>query len=259
MWSKKPTPVSRVPAPVPDRPSVRATSVSPVLRLSWRCGSRRFDAARAILTQACHARRRAAGEAFGLGDRHAGGGQRGRGVVQADLGHPAPEVAHVEAGGEARGALGRAACGSNPRRSRRTRSRPRCRRTGSRRSGRAARAPRPPRPRAAGARARAPRRTPARPPCRRRARGCGASSAVEDRLVVADRDGQRALAVLGLGLQVELERLDVGALGGDHRQVATARRTRRCRRRRETCRLASCTHRLPGPTITSTRGIDSVP
>ena len=27
----------------------------------------------------------------------------------------------------------------------------------------------------------------------------------------------------------------------------------------DTCRLASCTHRMPGPTITSTRGIDSVP
>ena len=35
MWSKKPTPVSRLPAPVPDRPSVSETSVSPVLRVSW--------------------------------------------------------------------------------------------------------------------------------------------------------------------------------------------------------------------------------
>ncbi len=35
MWSKKPTPVSRVPAPVPERPSVSETSVSPVLRCSW--------------------------------------------------------------------------------------------------------------------------------------------------------------------------------------------------------------------------------
>ena len=46
-----------------------------------------------------------------------------------------------------------------------------------------------------------------------------ASSAVEDRRVVADRHRQRALAVLGLRLQVELERLDVGARGRDHRQV----------------------------------------
>ena len=46
--------------------------------------------------------------------------------------------------------------------------------------------------------------------------------AVEDRLVVADRDRERAIAVLGLGGQVELQRLDVGARGGDHREVARA-------------------------------------
>ena len=52
MWSKKPTPVLRAPAPVPDRPSVSETSVSPVLRSRvGRCGASRlaeFSTQRAI-------------------------------------------------------------------------------------------------------------------------------------------------------------------------------------------------------------------
>ena len=47
-----------------------------------------------------------AGKPSASRDRHAGARQRGRGVVEPDLGHAAPEVADVEAGGEARGALG---------------------------------------------------------------------------------------------------------------------------------------------------------
>ena len=178
--------------------------------------------------------------------------QRGRRVVEPDLGHPAPEVAHVEAGGEARGALG-------GQRVVRTRDVVAERGAGgvadeqaARASGRAARAPPPPRPRAAGARAPAPRRRPARPPCRRRAPSRRASQGVEDRLVVADRDGQRALAVLGLRLQVERERLDVGAVRRRSRSGRTGPAKPSIPTTPDTCRLASCTHRLPGPTITST-------
>ena len=43
---------------------------------------------------------------------------------------------------------------------------------------------------------------------------------VQDRRIGADGDGQRARAVLGLGLEVEPQRLGVGALRGDHRQLA---------------------------------------
>ena len=66
MWSKKPTPVSRVPAPLPDRPSVRATSVSPVLRLIVAVRVTGVDSDAARIEAAWR------GEALGLGDRHAG-------------------------------------------------------------------------------------------------------------------------------------------------------------------------------------------
>jgi len=47
------------------------------------------------------------GEALGLRDRDAGGRERRCSPVDADLGHAAAEVADVEAGREAGGALGR--------------------------------------------------------------------------------------------------------------------------------------------------------
>jgi hypothetical protein len=50
----------------------------------------------------------------------------------------------------------------------------------------------------------------------------GGVEGIEDRLVVADGDGQRALAMLGLRLQVERQRLDVRAVGRDHGQVGRA-------------------------------------
>ena len=171
------------------------------------------------------------GEAFGVRDRHAGARQRGRGVVEADLGHPAPEVADVEAGGEARGALGgqrvvrtrdvvaergagsaadeQAAGAADPRRERFGRRARELQVLGGQRLDEGQRGPQ-----ALGEHLLA------------RVEG------VEDRLVVADRDGQRALAVLGLGLQVERQRLDVGALRWRSRSGRTGRRSRRCRRRR---------------------------
>ena len=81
---------------------------------------------------------------------------------------------------------------------------------------------------------------------RRPARAAAAPSGVEgqrveDRRVVADGADDRALAVLGLGGEVERDQLGVGPVGGEHEHVGRARRSRRSRRRRVTCRLASWT------------------
>ena len=131
---------------------------------SERCGSRAW-----ILTQA-PSRRRGRGKPSASRDRHAGGGQRGRGVAARG---PRPSGAGSGARSGRRRSARRprwAACGSNPRRSRRTRCPAR---VADEQAARGAHARRERlgrrRPRAAGARARAPRRTPARPPCRRRA------------------------------------------------------------------------------------------
>ena len=102
-------------------------------------------------------------EALGAGDRRPGARQRGRrGARRAP--RPCGGGSGARTGRRRSGRRRRwAACGSNPPRSRRTRCRTRCPRTGSRRCARAGRAPRRRRRRAGGARARAPRRTPARP------------------------------------------------------------------------------------------------
>ena len=195
MWSKKPTPVLRVPAPVPDRPSVSGTSVSPVLRVSWAVRVTVVDSDAAAIEAAW------AGKPSASRDRHAGGGQRGRRVAQADLGHPAPEVADVEAGGEARGALGRqrvvrtrdvvaergpggvadeqAAGAADPRRERLGRRARELQVLGRERLGERQRGLH-----VVGEHLRRRPRAPSR-----------------IAWVVADRDGQRALAVLGLGVR----------------------------------------------------------
>src|SRR5262249_22168057 len=111
MWSKKPTPVSRTPAPVPSRASVKRTSVSPVVR--------RIVAPRALggvrATASFLPGRGAGGRLGGPRERpRAARGLHGRGVARKplragegdarrcqlagrvadpDLGHPAPEVA----------------------------------------------------------------------------------------------------------------------------------------------------------------------
>ena len=119
MWSRKPTPVARVPAPVPSRPSASVTLVSLVSRaMSARACSRR-----GILPY-LH-RRRVALEALGPRDRRAGARQRVRGGADAHLAHAPAEVARAQARRRSARRRRWAACGSSRRRSRRRRWRSR--------------------------------------------------------------------------------------------------------------------------------------
>ena len=191
-------PVARVPAPVPERPSVSETSVSPVLRLivAVRVTGEDSDA-RAPSTRRG---RRSPRPRRSARRRRASAGAAS---CDPDLGHAAPEVADVEAGGEARGALGRqrvvrardvvaergagcvadeqAAGGADARRERLGRVARQLQVLGRERLGEGQRGLH-----VVGEHLAASPRAPSRM-----------------RLVVADRDRQRALAVLGLGGQVE--------------------------------------------------------
>ena len=105
MWSRKPTPVSRVPAPLPSSASVSLTSVSPVLRsiVAVRVGSSLLNSrrTRASIDSACTSKpsARAIGAPAAASFSAA--------VADPHLGHPAPEVARREHRGEARRAAGR--------------------------------------------------------------------------------------------------------------------------------------------------------
>ena len=77
--------------------------------------------------------------------------------------------------------------------------------------------------------------------------------------VPGDQDRGAAGTVLGLGEEVGGDELGGDRAVGDDHDLRRARRTTRCRRVPATSRLASATYRLPGPTITSTGRIDSVP
>ena len=184
----------------PSRPSASATSVSPVVRVISAVRAHRAP----ILPHAGLHRLGVHDEALGAGDRRARPRRaRAAAAADADLRHPPPEVARRSARTRSGRRRRWAACGSSPRRSRRTRcALARADEQAARACARAARAPRPPRPPAAGARARAPRRTRARPrdrPSRARgrrdarpARSSAARDRVQQRRVVAHRDDQRA-------------------------------------------------------------------
>jgi hypothetical protein len=156
-------------------------------------------------------------ERLGLRDRHAGGGQRGARAPHTHLGHPAPEVADIEAGGEARRALG----GQDV-----VRTRDVVAERGARRRAheQAARGANPGCERLGG--------FPRELEMLRRElfderQGLFHAEQyrmlrlerVQDRLVVAHRDGQRPLAVLGLARQVGLQRLEIGARGRHDGQI----------------------------------------
>ena len=231
MWSRKPTPVARVPAPLPSRPRRERDVGLAGLAGDLRGARHRRGFSRLASIDAAWASKPSA-----RGDR---GARRRpaprRGGADADLGHAAAEVADVEAGGEARGALGRAACGWSPRRSRRTRCR-RCAPTNRQPARAHARGERlgRRRPRAAGARARAPRRRPARRPSSRPtwipAPASARRAAPASSLTATTSE---SVAVLGLRAQVGGSARRVGAARvSDHVRGRTGRRSRRCRRAR---------------------------
>ena len=89
------------------------------------------------------------------------------------------------------------------------------------------------------------------------------SVAVGDRVehVLLDRDrDQRAVgAVLGLGAEVECRPLGIGVVAGDQHQLRGAGKRVDPDRPDSTARFASRTQALPGPAITSTGAIVSVP
>ena len=154
MWSRKPTPVSRSPAPVAvERRASTRTSVSPVLRsICGRCGSssRPLSRMRASIDCACSSKPSA--RAIGA----AGAGQLGGAVADPHLGEAAAEVRGGQPGGEARRAVGRQdVVGAGDVVAERGRRRRR-RRTGSRRActrGASASAPAPTSSRCSGANA----------------------------------------------------------------------------------------------------------
>ena len=268
MWSRKPTPVVRVPAPVPSSVSDRRTSVSPVRALD-RGGASHV---RWILHDARLHRLGVHLEALGAGDRGAGGGEPRGARADAHLGHAPAEVARRERRGEARGAAGRqhvvgardvVAEGGGARGARRTRSRP------SARCGASASTSAPISCRCSGAKALAS--------CERRARGCGLRrsrrpprrrSGARRRALRARPRAARTAAVgrrrrrrgcprrarPGRACRARpAERVRAGARRRARRAGRWARRSRRCPTSVESWCLASCTYRLPGPTITSTR------
>ena len=103
MWSRKPTPVARTPAPLPSSVNVRRTSVSAVLRsmLAVLLIARRILAHTGLHRLCVHF------EALRAGDRRPRRGERCGSRADVDLGHRAAEVARRERRGEARGAAGR--------------------------------------------------------------------------------------------------------------------------------------------------------
>ncbi len=162
-------------------------------------------------------------EALGTRDRRSGARERGSGAADAHLGHPPPEVPGGQPGGEARGAPGRQrVVGAGHV-------------VAERRAGLPAheQAARPAHARRQGLRRSARelevlgRERLAEGQCGRHVGGehlrGRAAERVQQRGVVADGDHERVLAVLGLGEQVQPQRLRVGALGEDHREVARAR------------------------------------
>ncbi len=124
MWSRKPTPVARVPAPVPSRVERQRTSVSPVRRSTVAVRLMGLVILPDVHCARLH-RARVPLEALRAGDR----ARRRRRVcarrpphgAEPHLRHAPAEVRGREPGGEACGARGRAGCGWSPPRSRRTR------------------------------------------------------------------------------------------------------------------------------------------
>ena len=259
MWSRKPTPVVRLPAP--DRRGQRQRDVGlPRLARDLRAaGSSRRPFSRTSI-EAAWTR-----EALGPRDRRAGAGERGGRGADPDLAHAPAEVARRRAARRTGPRRRSAACGSSPRRSRRT--------------------PWP--------LSRADEHAAGAAHARRERLGRGA-----DELEVLGGEG------LGEGEGgLEVGRVDErrrAASPGSSVDRVQQRRRRRDRRTRpcpspcsawaagrghelgvgpgrgehdtslgpakpsiptspETSRLASCTHRLPGPAMTSARAIVSVP
>ena len=218
-WSKKPTPVSRSPAPVPSRSSDSETSVSPVVR--WICAVR-------LTRGAPWTRRARESPRRARGRRRAGARRAARLAGQGYASHAAPERGRREgATGSARRRRW-AARGSSRRRSRR---RP-CRRRAPtntqpalRTRSASASASSPTSSRCSGAicsascsaaprvrrvdqpAARRPRRSAGPAPAARRASATASSSAASGEM----QPDRAVLAVLGLGQQVERDQLRVGA------------------------------------------------
>ena len=226
MWSRKPTPVRRSPAPVPSRPELEvdpglgglAVDVSaaghgrPFSRTSIDAACRSNPSARAIAAPGAASASAASPIRTSLMRRR--------------------KWRDVEPGGEARRAAGRAACGWSRRRSRRTPWRSPRRRTGSpARAHVAGRAPPRRRPAARGARARTPRRTraPSRRPGRRRARAphrvsaasaswaSMSSSSAASSLTATASEPAPCSACASRSIATSA---GVGALGGDDEHVA---------------------------------------
>ena len=260
MWSRKPMPVLRSPAPVPSRVSVRRTSVSRVARSieavrvvraamaspilahlhrrrvaskpsarAMGAPARRAPPPRGPIRTSAMRRRKHAGRQAGGEARGAAGGQRvvrARDVVAEGDPALAPDE-HAAGRSDARGErLGRGAGQLEV-----------LGREGLREGQRGlgvggpARAPRP-------------RRSSSQPPSTRRA--TSSSSAGSSETAAHDRAGP----VLGLGQEVER---DPSAARPRWRRRARrwGRGSRRCRRRPATRRLASCTQTPPGPATTS--------
>src|SRR5436305_6718193 len=104
MWSRKPTPVSRSPAPSPSSSRATRTSVSPVVRL--------ISALRVTYAIVANARLHRFGvhfEPLCTGDRGGEPGQLPGALVNPDLGEAAAKVCRRQSRGEA----GRASGGQN--------------------------------------------------------------------------------------------------------------------------------------------------
>ena len=271
MWSRKPTPVSRVPAPVPSSASVRRTSVSPVLRsIARRRGSWRLHspATRASIDSACTSKPSA--RAIGAPAR---GELARRPSPIAHLGHRAAEVARRERRGEARGAARRQdVVGAGDVVAERGRARGADEQAAGRRA-RAARAPRRRRRSAAGARART--RWRARSPRAASATSHEREGRVADGRALDDqrarasprarrrrsarrRDGRRRgcprRARPGRACRAPPAELALAGVRAEHdEQVARARRSRRCRPSPRAGAWPPARRGCPGPTITSTR------
>ena len=262
MWSRKPTPVARVPAPrAVERRASGATSVSPVLRVDLRrCGSSRRH------SRGCAppSTRRGPRSPRRARSRRPAGASAAAGVGgDADLRHAAAEVARRR--GRRRSARRRrsAARGWSPRRSRRTRSplaAPTNRQPARVTRGASASAPAPISCRCSGASASASASAASRSSvCTSTAAPASARvgqlrrERVEHAASGETATTSAAGAVLGLRAQVERERARASAPPvDDHEQVARAGEAVDPDRAATTWRLASCTYRLPGPTITST-------
>ena len=267
MWSRKPTPVSRVPAPVPSRASVEAAPRS--RRSCARSSAVRLMAARILPLRAPPSTRRAPRSP--RRGRSAPRRRRACAARRADphLGHPCGGSAAATAPRRSARRRRSAARGWSRRRSRRRRSRsrrPTNRQPARLTSGASASTSAPISCRCSGANAFASsiasrgvgdlrRRANAASPTRR-ALDAPAARASRRARRRRPRDGETAddeaaRAVLGLGEHVERRQVAARARRrsrAEHdEQVARARRSRRCRRCAESWCLASCTYRLPGP------------